>query len=83
MTDFSTLTTRATRPIGVPGLKLSLAGILRGLLTPLALCGRALASGFTAYGQAVYLAYSASFNHPANPRRFESDEELEGRDPNW
>jgi hypothetical protein len=83
MTDFSTTTTRAPRRIRVPGLEVSLAGMLRGLLAPLAFGGKALASGFTAYGQAVYLAYSAPFSHPSQPQRFHSDEDLEGRDPNW
>jgi hypothetical protein len=83
MTDFSTPTIRATRPIRVPGPKVLLTGLLRGFLSPLALCGRALASGFTAYGHAVYLAYSAPFSQPSKPHRFASDEDLEGRDPNW
>jgi hypothetical protein len=83
MTDFSTPTIRASRRIRVPGPEVSLAGILRGLLTPLALCGKAVASGFTAYGHAVYLAYSAPFSHPSQPQRFAFEEDLEGRDPNW
>lgn len=83
MTDFATPTTISRRRIHVPGLADLLPSVLRGMVVPLVLCGRAFATILTAYGQAMQLALSAPFSRPSQRQRFASEEDLEGRDPNW
>ena len=83
MTDFTTDTMIPTRHIRLAGLAKLLRSIPGFMVAPLVLLGKANVNGVVSYGRALELAFSAQALRPPQNPRYDLDEDLEGRDPNW
>jgi hypothetical protein len=83
MTDFTADTMIPAHLTRAAGLALMLRGIPGRMVALLALLGKACSNGALSYGQAMQDAISAPFAIPSQRLRRGSDEDVDGRDPNW
>ena len=80
MTDITTPTT--TQSFRLADLPIAPVALLCRARAALAGSGRGFVAILAAYGRALELAYSAPYTRPSQPQQA-SEEDLEGRDPNW
>lgn len=81
MTDLTTSTP-------ITETRISLHGIFAlhrplGLRRTTAAFGNTIVAFLAAYGKALEMAYSAPYSGPSRKQPLVSEEDLEGRDPNW